>query len=100
MWLGHARADGSKGEAQLAGLIRRMRGTGVRAPYVHAGPLEHDGSLSAARHPKARRLVEAVRRELPGVRVQAWLGDVLSAEGTMGMDLGEPATRERVVLPG
>ncbi|MFS7880040.1 MULTISPECIES: hypothetical protein [Streptomyces violaceusniger group] len=97
VWLGHAWVDGRNGEAQLAELVQRMRGTGVRDLYVHAGPLEHDGSLRAARYPKARWLVDAVRRELPGVRVQAWLGDVLSTEGETGMDLGAPATRERVV---
>ncbi|WNE96465.1 hypothetical protein PS467_14530 [Streptomyces luomodiensis] len=97
VWLGHAWVDGRNGEIQLAELGRRMRGTGIRDLYVHAGPLEHDGSLPASRYPKARRLVDAVRRELPGVRVQAWLGDVLSTEGPPGMDLGERATRERVV---
>ncbi|WP_275558313.1 hypothetical protein [Streptomyces sp. 5-6(2022)] len=97
VWLGHAWVDGRNGEAQLAELVQRMRGTGVRDLYVHAGPLEHDGSLRASRYPKARWLVRAVRRELPGVRVQAWLGDVLSTEGKTGMDLGERATRERVV---
>ncbi|WP_285904107.1 hypothetical protein [Streptomyces malaysiensis] len=96
VWLGHAWVDGRNGEAQLAGLVRRVRDTGVRDLYVHAGPLEHDGDLPASRYPKARRLVDAVRRELPGVRVQAWLGDVLSTEGETGMDLGRRATRERI----
>ncbi|MFC9226808.1 hypothetical protein ACFT8W_39800 [Streptomyces hygroscopicus] len=97
VWLGHAWVDGRNDEARLAELVRRIRDTGVRDLYVHAGPLEHDGGLPASRRPKARWLVDAVRRELPGVRVQAWLGDVLSTEGRTGMDLGERATRERIV---
>ncbi|MEV5774361.1 hypothetical protein AB0L49_24390 [Streptomyces antimycoticus] len=97
VWLGHAWVDGRHGEDQLAELVQRVRVTGIRDLYVHAGPLEHDGALPASRYPKARWLVDAVRRELPGVRVQAWLGDVLSTEGRTGMDLGERATRERVV---
>ncbi|BBJ43937.1 membrane protein [Streptomyces antimycoticus] len=97
VWLGHAWVDGRHGEDQLAELVQRVRDTGIRDVYVHAGPLEHDGTLPASRYPKARWLVDAVRRELPGVRVQAWLGDVLSTEGRTGMDLGERATRERVV---
>ncbi|GAA1725085.1 glycoside hydrolase family 18 protein [Streptomyces yatensis] len=97
VWLGHAWVDGRNGEGRLAELVQRVRGTGIRDVYVHAGPLEHDGSLPASRYPKARWLVDAVRRDLPGVRVQAWLGDVLSTEGQTGMDLGERATRERVV---
>ncbi|GAA3365229.1 glycoside hydrolase family 18 protein [Streptomyces antimycoticus] len=97
VWLGHAWVDGRHGEDQLAELVQRVRVTGIRDLYVHAGPLEHDGTLPASRYSKARWLVDAVRRELPGVRVQAWLGDVLSTEGRTGMDLGERATRERVV---
>nr|WTB08013.1 hypothetical protein OG546_29580 [Streptomyces antimycoticus] len=97
VWLGHAWVDGRHGEDQLAELVQRVRDTGIRDLYVHAGPLEHDGTLPTSRYPKARWLVEAVRRELPGVRVQAWLGDVLSTEGRTGMDLRERATRERVV---
>ncbi|MFE9063308.1 hypothetical protein [Streptomyces violaceusniger] len=97
VWLGHAWVDGRKGEDQLAELVQRVRDTGIRDLYVHAGPLEHDGTLPASRYPKARWMVDAVRRELPGVRVQSWLGDVLSTEGQTGMDLGERATRERVV---
>ncbi|MGW7618310.1 hypothetical protein ACWGLG_21195 [Streptomyces antimycoticus] len=97
VWLGHAWVDGRHGADQLAELVQRVRDTGIRDVYVHAGPLEHDGTLPASRYPKARWLVDAARRELPGVRVQAWLGDVLSTEGRTGMDLGERATRERVV---
>ncbi|MEV6128090.1 hypothetical protein AB0M05_14870 [Streptomyces violaceusniger] len=97
VWLGHAWVDGRKGEDQLAELVQRVRDTGIRDLYVHTGPLEHDGTLPASRYPKARWLVDAVRRELPGVRVQSWLGDILSTEGQTGMDLGERATRERVV---
>ncbi|GAA2102088.1 hypothetical protein GCM10009801_75840 [Streptomyces albiaxialis] len=43
-----------------AALKRKLAGTGIRDLYVHAGPLEHDGTL------------RAVERELPGVRVPAW----------------------------
>ncbi|GHD39812.1 hypothetical protein [Streptomyces galbus] len=97
LWLGHAWVDGRKGDADVAALAERLAGTGVKDLYVHAGPLEHDGTLPASRYPKARWLVDAVHRELPGVRVQAWLGDVLATEGPTGMRLADAGTRAHVV---
>ncbi|MGZ3101221.1 hypothetical protein [Streptomyces sp. H72] len=97
MWLGHAWVDGRKDDADLAALARRLRTTGIRDLYVHTGPMEHDGTLPEARYPKAAWLIDAVHRELPGVRVQAFLGDVLATEGPDGMRLAEAATRAAVV---
>ncbi|MDC7339820.1 glycoside hydrolase family 18 protein [Streptomyces lydicus] len=78
-WLGHAWVDGRRDDADVAALRRRIEGTGIRDLYVHAGPLEHDGTLPPARtaYPRARWLIAAVHRELPSVRVHAWLGDRL-----------------------
>ncbi|MCC3773101.1 hypothetical protein [Streptomyces sp. UNOC14_S4] len=99
LWLGHAWVDGRKGDADVAALKRRVADTGLRDLYVHAGPLEHDGTLPASAYPRARWLVDAVHRELPGVRVQAWLGDVVvrPGEGKNGLRLDRVPEREAVV---
>ncbi|MFR9795383.1 hypothetical protein ACL02U_05650 [Streptomyces sp. MS06] len=97
LWLGHAWVDGRKDDADVAALAHRLHGTGVRDLYVHAGPLEDDGTLPASAYPRARRLVAAVHREMPGVRVQAWLGDRLATEGPTGMHLERAATRDAVL---
>ncbi|MFB7088034.1 glycoside hydrolase family 18 protein [Streptomyces sp. NPDC056296] len=97
MWLGHAWVDGRKDDADLTAFARRIESTGIRDLYVHTGPLEHDGTLPESRYPKARRLIDAVHRELPGVRVQAFLGDVLVTEGPDGMHLDRADTRAAVV---
>jgi hypothetical protein len=97
IWLGHAWVDGRKDDADLAAFARRVRETGIRDLYVHTGPLEHDGTLPKALYPRARWLIEGVHRTLPGVRVQAFLGDVLATEGPDGMRLERPATRAAVV---
>ncbi|MEJ1197863.1 MULTISPECIES: glycoside hydrolase family 18 protein [unclassified Streptomyces] len=97
MWLGHAWVDGRKDDADLAAFARRIENTGIRDLYVHTGPLEHDGTLPESRYPKARWLIDAVHRELPGVRVQAFLGDVLVTEGPDGMRLDRADTRAAVV---
>jgi hypothetical protein len=97
VWLGHAWVDGRKTDADITALARRLAGTGIRDLYVHTGPLEHDGTLDRSLYPRARWLTGAVHRELPGVRVQAWLGDVLATETPDGMRLDRPATRTAVV---
>ncbi|MFJ5996444.1 hypothetical protein [Streptomyces sp. NPDC092370] len=97
LWLGHAWVDGRKKDADVTALARRLQGTGIRDLYVHSGPLEHDGTLPEAVHPRARWFIDAVHEKLPGVRVQAFLGDVLATEGPDGMRLADPDTRAAVV---
>ncbi|MEU4879063.1 hypothetical protein AB0G19_01170 [Streptomyces althioticus] len=97
MWLGHAWVDGRKKDADVTALAGRLRDTGVRDLYVHTGPLEHDGTLPKSVYPRARWFIDAVHRELPGVRVQAFLGDVLANGGPEGLELSDAATRAEVV---
>ncbi|MFE6663462.1 hypothetical protein ACFVFH_07830 [Streptomyces sp. NPDC057697] len=97
IWLGHAWVDGRKDDADLAAFATRIEGTGIKDLYVHAGPLEHDGTLPADRYPRARWLIDAVHRTLPGIRVQAWLGDVLATEGPDGLRLERAGSRTAVV---
>ncbi|MER6524765.1 hypothetical protein [Streptomyces sp. NPDC001508] len=97
IWLGHAWVDGRKKDADVAALARRLHGTGIRDLYVHSGPLEHNGTLPKSAYPRARWLTDAVHRALPGVRVQAWLGDVLATESPDGLRLERAGTRAAVV---
>ncbi|MCX4813579.1 hypothetical protein OG601_23565 [Streptomyces sp. NBC_01239] len=97
IWLGHAWVDGRKTDADLTALAGRLKGTGIRDLYVHSGPLEHDGTLPESDYPKAAWLIESVHRELPGVRVQAWLGDKLATESPDGLRLQNPGTRTAIV---
>ncbi|MFI9329205.1 hypothetical protein ACIGZJ_16860 [Kitasatospora sp. NPDC052868] len=95
VWLGHAWVDGRKGDADITALAARLAGTGIHDLYVHTGPLEHDGSLPEAVHPRARWFTDAVHRALPGIRVQSWLGDEVKPEKD-ALDLEDAATRDRV----
>lgn len=97
IWLGHAWVDGRKKDADLAAFAERIKGTGIRDLYVHAGPLEHDGTLPAARYPRAKWLIDAAHRTMPGIRVQAWLGDVLATHGPNGLHLEKAESRAAVV---
>ncbi|WP_239003787.1 hypothetical protein [Nocardia panacis] len=95
VWLGHAWVDGRKGDGDIAGLVGVLRGTGIRDLFVHTGPLADDGGLDPGLAPKARWFVEAAHRELPGVRVQAWLGNLVAPEYD-GLRLVDRGTRDRV----
>lgn len=97
IWLGHAWVDGRKKDADLMAFAARIKGTGIRDLYVHAGPLRHDGTLPAAKYPRAKWLIDAVHRTMPGIRVQAWLGDVLATEGPDGLRLDKAESRAAVV---
>ncbi|AVV47261.1 hypothetical protein C6376_03790 [Streptomyces sp. P3] len=97
IWLGHAWVDGRKTEADVETLTRRLADTGMRDLYLHAGPLEHDGTLPKSTYANARWFIAAVHREAPKLRVQAWLGDVLATETPDGMRLERPQTRAAVV---
>ncbi|MEV6408490.1 hypothetical protein AB0M58_37075 [Streptomyces bobili] len=97
IWLGHAWVDGRKKDADVKALAARLKDTGIRDLYVHSGPLEHDGTLPASSYPNARWFIAAVHREMPQIRVQAWLGDVLASESPYGMRLERAATRAAVV---
>ncbi|OUD03952.1 glycoside hydrolase family 18 protein [Streptomyces swartbergensis] len=97
LWLGHAWVDGRKKDADVTALARRLQGTGIRDLYVHSGPLEHNGTLPKSVYPRARWFIDAVHEKLPGIRVQAFLGDVLATEGPDGMRLENPVTRAAVV---
>ncbi|MFF7971991.1 hypothetical protein [Streptomyces sp. NPDC007905] len=97
LWLGHAWVDGRKTDADVTALARRLEGTGIRDLYVHAGPLEHDGTLPKSAYSRAGWLIPALHRAAPGVRVQAWLGDKLASESPDGLHLDRAATRTAVV---
>jgi hypothetical protein len=96
VWLGHAWVDGRRTPADLEQLRERVQGTGIHDLYVHAGPLEPDGSLDPKRYPAAAALIADVHRVLPGVRVQAWLGDTVAHGGTPGLHLGDGAVRTAI----
>jgi hypothetical protein len=93
LWMGHSWVNGQDGPAALSALVARLKVSGIRYLFVHAGPLSADGSLNPALDPKARWLTAALHQALPHVVVQAWLGDIV---GGGGLNLENAATRDRI----
>ena len=101
LWLGHAwvgfdpaTGKASKTTADLPALFDMVRASGIKDLYVHDGPFDMDGTLDASKSPNARWFVQQVHANLPGVRVQAWLGQIVGV-GCLHMSI--PSTRAAVV---
>lgn len=95
LWLGHAWVDGRRSQSDVDLLDTRVRDARISDLLVHVGPLSNDGSLDPGLRPKARWLLETLHTSLPGVRVQAWLGDIV---GDDGLHLSDAATQSRVLV--
>jgi hypothetical protein len=94
LWLGHAWVAGQETTADLNTLVARVKQDGIKDLFVHDGPLSANGSLDPKLDPDARSFVTTLHQRLPGVRVQAWLGDLV---GPGNLNLDSPATRSRVL---
>ncbi|WP_235958732.1 glycoside hydrolase family 18 protein [Actinomadura macrotermitis] len=91
-WVGEPHTEAEYRD--LGALLKRNRITDV---FFHAGPFEADGTVPPAKYRNAAKLIEAVRRHAPGVRAQAYLGQIRTVDGVGVTDLDDPAVRERVL---
>ncbi|WP_396445295.1 hypothetical protein [Actinomadura sp.] len=91
-WVGEPHSDAEY--RAFGDLLKRNRITDV---FFHAGPVEADGTVPASKYRYARRLIESMREYAPGVRSQAYLGQIRMVDGKGVIDLDDPAVRDRVV---
>ncbi|WP_327139014.1 hypothetical protein [Nocardia sp. NBC_01327] len=97
LWLGHEWIDGRKDEGDVAALKAQLADTGIKDLYVFSGPLDSEGSLPDDRHPNASWFVDAVHREIPNARVQAWLGNFVAPEYPDELHLDAPDVRGNIL---
>lgn len=90
-WAGDAHTEGEY--RVLAGTLARGRITDV---FFHVGPLTEDGRIPPARYAHAGELLAALRRLAPGVRAQAYVGQV-ERSGGGPLDLRATATRANIL---
>ncbi|MBC6464066.1 hypothetical protein HKK74_00920 [Actinomadura alba] len=97
MWARHQWVGETHTEAEyraLADIVRRNRITDV---YFHAGPFEPDGTVPPAKYANARDLIEAMRRLAPGVRSQAYLGQIRVMDDYGLLDIDRPEVRRNIL---
>ncbi|MEU8796931.1 hypothetical protein [Spirillospora sp. NPDC048819] len=91
-WVGEPHTDAEY--RALGALLKQNRITDV---FFHTGPFESDGTVPASKYRYARQLIEAMREYAPGVRAQAYLGQIRVVDGEGVIDLDDPAVREQVL---
>ena len=95
-WVTHRWVATPIEDERVDALADRLGAARLTDVYVHVGPLNGDGTLPLSRAPYAAEFAEALHDRMPGLRVQAWLGQV-EAGGGGPLDLGRAAVRARVV---
>lgn len=97
LWARHQWVGERHTEAEYRALADTLRENRITDVFFHAGPFDSDGTVPPAKYAHARELVQAMRRLAPGVRSQAYLGQIRRVNGHGIVDLDDPKVRERVL---
>jgi len=92
VWLRHQWVGQGHEEEEYAVLAALLRDLRISDAYFHAGPIDGPGGVGAGKYPHAGELIAYLKRACPGVRVQAWLGQ-LTIQGGGPLDLQNPEVR-------
>jgi hypothetical protein len=96
LWARHQWVGQAHSEQEYRMLADTLYREEISDVFFHAGPLNPDGSIPPSRYAHARQLLAALHRLAPGVRAQAWIGQV-TRRGGGPLDLASQAVRERIV---
>ncbi|WP_344942657.1 hypothetical protein [Actinomadura miaoliensis] len=97
LWARHQWVGEPHTEQEYRDLARLLRENHITDVFFHAGPFEADGTVPSAKYRNAGELIKAMRRYAPGVRAQAYLGQIRKVDGHGVTDLDDPAVRARVL---
>ncbi len=78
VWLGHEWVGEFKSEAEIRELVERLEWAGMDTIFVHSGPLDENGLVSADLYPYAKRFLRIAKAIEPKIEYQAWLGQIRS----------------------
>jgi len=96
LWLEHRWVGEPQSDAAYDALADELRGLGVTDVFAHVGPLDGQGAIPLQRYPNAASFVAALHARLPGVHVQAWMGQMEKRRGGP-LDLADAATRAGIL---
>lgn len=77
-------------------LARKFAALKVSDAFFHVGPLKADGTIDPARIQYAKRMLAAMEKFAPHVRIQAYLGQV-TTDGEGPLDLSKPEVRKSTI---
>src|SRR5712692_2657626 len=78
LWAGHAWVGDLHPPAAYATLAGELQENRITDLFVHVGPLNGAGLIPPSRFTHAGDLIAALRGADPALRVQAWIGQVLT----------------------
>ena len=96
VWAAHRWVGEVQPAAAYDRLVGTLRDNRISDVFFHVGPLAADGTIDPVRYPNAGTLVAEIKRRLPGLRLQAWIGQ-REARGGGPLDLDDDAVRGRIV---
>jgi hypothetical protein len=97
LWARHQWVGEAHSEHDYRVLADRLRQGEISDVFFHVGPLNPDGSIPPSRYAHARELLAAMDRLAPGVRAQAYIGQV-TRRGGGPLELASRAVRDRVLV--
>lgn len=98
LWARHWWVGEDRSECDYRLMARHIRQLGLTDVFFHSGPFRPDGTVDPARYRYAQRLVDAMHRLVPGVRIQAYLGQFEGTRpNTDDLDLTNADNLARVV---
>jgi hypothetical protein len=96
LWARHQWVGQAHSQEEYRTLADTLRHGEISDVFFHVGPLDPDGSIPPGRYAHAPKLLAALDRLAPGMRAQAWIGQV-ARQGAGPLDLTRQAVRDRIV---
>jgi hypothetical protein len=96
LWLRYTWYFGRKTDAEVSDLARKLQQRQIQYAYFHVRSITKEGSLKYRYPEQARRLVRALRRDAPYVKLLAWIY-AGNAQGEGEVDLTNTPVRARMV---
>ena len=97
IWLAHTWVGDEHSRAEIETLSATLATRGFRYLYLHAGPLEADGTVPPERYRYAKSFVAIAKARQPDLMLLAWLGGLNRANGDGDLDLTDPRVRANIV---
>jgi hypothetical protein len=96
LWLEHRWVGQAQTAEAYDALAAELHRHGITDVFAHVGPLDGHGAIPPERYPNAAAFVAALHARLPGLHIQAWMGQMEKRRGGP-LDLTDAGTRAGIV---
>lgn len=92
IWIKHSWVT-SYNPSNIKELVKSLTMRDIKYVYVHVGPIEEDGGISANRYSRAKNFLNYASKLNPDLVWMAWMGQIRSK-----IDLDNPVIRQNIIL--